>query len=180
MELYFVSSNEGKIIEAQHILGFPLKIAKLSLHEIQSLDVEEIVRIKAEDAYRQIQQPLLVDDAGMYIEAWNGFPGPFIKFVSDAGGPDLLLQMMRSETNRKAYFQASIGYHDGKDIHIFSGKVFGHVTDEKRGENGWGFDPVFQPDGHTLTLSEMTLEDKNKISHRKFALEQLRSFLQSH
>lgn len=179
-DIYFVSSNKGKIKEAQEILAFPIKIKKLNLTEIQSLDVEEIVRHKTESAFAILQKPLIVDDVGIYVEAWNGFPGPFVKYIDVAGGCELLLKMMKGEKNRNAFTRVAIGYHDGKEVHVFIGEVLLTVSTEIRGTNGWGYDPIMIPRNDTRTFAEMTSEEKNAISHRRNALEKLKEYLSKH
>jgi XTP/dITP diphosphohydrolase len=177
MHLHFVTSNKGKATEAQMILGVPVQITELELPEIQSLDLEAIVREKVTYAFRKMHQPVFVDDVGLFISAWNGFPGPFIKFLLRAGGNELLLQMMTQEKNRVIVARAAIGFHDGEQIHTFVGEVSGSLTDTPRGTGGWGWDPVFIPEHSEKTFGEMTAEEKNAISHRRNALEKFREFL---
>ena len=150
--LYFVTGNKGKVAEAQTILGFPIRIANINLDEIQELDLKKIVTHKVKQAYEIIKHPVFVDDVGVYIEAWNGFPGPFIKFIREAGGNKLLIRMLESETNRNVVVKAAIGFHDGKKVHIFLGEVLGVIGKEIKGKNGFGWDPVFIPDGKTQTF----------------------------
>jgi|SRR3989344_1674171 len=177
--LYFVTGNKGKVAEAQTILGFPIRIANINLDEIQELDLKKIVTHKVKQAYEIIKHPVFVDDVGVYIEAWNGFPGPFIKFIREAGGNKLLIRMLESETNRNVVVKAAIGFHDGKKVHTFIGDVSGEFISEERGSGGWGFDPMFKPSHSTQTWGEMTDHDKNIISHRRSALEKFKKFLQS-
>lgn len=179
-KLIFVTGNKGKMHDAQAILQIPLEIADIEIDEIQDLEIEKIVIKKAQAAFEIIKKPLIVDDAGLYVAAWNGFPGPFVKYIHVAGNKtnDLLLQMLRNESNRKAFFRVCIGYHDGKTIHTFSDNLHGTIPTEIRGNKGWGFDSVFIPDGQPLTLGEMEPDQKNAISNRKMALEKFRSFLQ--
>ena len=176
-KLYFVTSNKNKVKEVQEILKVPVEVASLEIDEIQSLDVEEVIRKKAEAAFAILKKPLFVDDVSFEIEAWGGFPGPFIKFIYLAGGYDLLTKMLSSEKNKKAKVIASIGYHDGKRVHIFKGYFFGTLV-EKRGDRGWGFDPYMIPDGHKKTFGEMENDLKNKISHRARVLEKFKQFLE--
>ncbi|HZE87456.1 MAG TPA: non-canonical purine NTP pyrophosphatase [Methylomirabilota bacterium] len=177
-KLFFVSSNEAKIQEAQLILGVSIEIVSLDLVEIQDFDIENIVRQKAQTAYEQIKQPLIVDDVGFYVKAWNDFPGPFIKYIIQRGGPELLLDMLKNTTNKKAYCISAIGYHDGQKVHTFLGKVTGKITDTPMGSShAKGFNAIFIPDGSDKTYSEMTLEEKSKLSHRKKSLELLKKFL---
>jgi XTP/dITP diphosphohydrolase len=177
MKLYFVSGNEGKIKEAEAILEMPIEIAKIDLDEIQEMDIEKIVQKKAAAAFEIVKKPLIVDDAGLYIDTWKGFPGPFVKFINQTGGNELLLQMMQAETNRKAYFKTAIGFHDGNFIHTFTGEVQGEIAMEKRGNEGWGYDPIFIVEDKNKTFAEMTAGEKNAVSHRKRALEKLKEFL---
>lgn len=177
MKLYFVTGNDNKIKEAQAILNIPISIIKLDLPEIQSLDPEEIINHKAKAAYEKIKKPLLVEDVSFSVEAWNGFPGPFIKFLEKAGGNELFLRMMGNEKNRKASAIATIGLHTGTDIILFSGQVDGQIAQSIRGVNGWGFDFIFQPDGEQRTFAQMSDEEKNKLSHRYRALAKLKAFL---
>ncbi len=178
MELCFVTGNENKIKEARAILEVPIEIVKLDLPEIQSLDPKKVVGYKAAAAYEKLKKPLIVEDVSFSVEAWNGFPGPFIKFVEKAGGNELLLKMMSGENNRKARAIATIGLHTGKEIVFFSGEVKGQITEGIREGNGWGFDFIFQPKGEKRTFSEMEDGEKNKKSHRYLALSKLKKYLQ--
>lgn len=176
MALIFVTSNQGKADEARQILNTPVDIQPLDIDEIQSLDNEKIIRKKAEEAFRLIKKPFLVDDVSMDIEAWNGFPGPFTKYIDQAGGPELLVKMLVAEKNRTAIARATIAYHDGNAIHLFIGEVKGAIATEIRGTNGWGWDPVFIPEGYSQTFAEMTETEKNNCSHRRKALEKFKKY----
>lgn len=178
MKLHFVTSNENKIKEAKKILGIPIHVARLDLTEIQSLDPEEVVRFKVEAAYQQLKKPLIVEDVSFLVDAWSGFPGPFIKYLEKAGGNELFLRMMNGEKNREASAIATIGLHTGDRILIFSGRVNGKIVESIRGVNGWGFDFIFQPEGEQRTFAEMTDGEKNKLSHRYLALMKLKEYLQ--
>lgn len=176
--LYFVTSNAGKIKEAEMILGIPIHPIKAYVEEIQSLDLEEIVREKAKRAFELIHTPLFVDDVGLYIKAWNGFPGPFIKYLLEAVGNAGLLRIMKDETNREMIAKAAIGFHNGKEVLCFTGEVKGILAKEPRGEGGWGWDPVFIPAFTSKTYAELTEVEKNAISHRRAALENFKKYLQ--
>ncbi len=179
MKLHFITSNEGKMKEAQAILGFPISISKLDLDEIQELDLEKIVVHKVKQAFEAVKEPVFVDDVGLFVSAWNGFPGPFIKYLREAGGNELLLRMMTHEDDRSVVAKAAIGYHDGREIHTFIGEVNGEIVRKPRGTNSWGWDPIFQPKGHDQTFSEMTEEMKNNTSHRRAALEKFKQHLRN-
>lgn len=167
----FVTSRSNKLNEARAILPFSISNQELELDEIQSLDLEEIIRHKLQQAYRHVGGPVLVDDVSAELESLNGLPGPFIKFFEQRLGEDALYKLSKSK-NDKAQIICCMGYFDGQNEHIVKGVLRGQVV-APRGKNGWGFDKVTVPDGQTGTMAEMTDQEKNKISHRYLALIQL-------
>lgn len=177
--LYFATSNKGKAKEAEQILQFPIEIKELELDEIQELDLGKIVDHKVRQAYDIVKEPVFVDDVALYVDVWKSFPGPFVKHLREVGGNDLLLYMMRNETNRKVTAIATIGFHDGEYVRIFSGSVVGEITKEPMGNNSWGWDPIFKPVDSDMTFAEMSEEMKNKMSHRFKALEKFKEYLRS-
>lgn len=176
-KICFVTGNKGKLAEVELILGIKLENISLNLDEIQDVDIENIVRKKAQDAYLQIKKPLIVDDGGVYFEAWNGFPGPLVKFIDKAGGIDLILKMLKNEKNRNILLKAAIGYHDGNEIHVFTGEIKAKIAQEPYGLNGWSWDTIFIPKPYNKTMAELTDKEKNDISHRRKALEKLKKYL---
>lgn len=177
-KLYFATGNKGKVEEAHHILEREIEILDIDLDEIQSLDLEKIVAHKVLQAYEKVKSPVFVDDVSLEFDVWRKFPGPFIKYLQTLGN-DLILYMMKNEENRKIKVTSTIGYHDGKKIHYFTGTVEGIMAKEERGHNGWGFDPLFIPLGESQTLGEMSKEKKNSVSHRRRSFEKLKEFLDS-
>ena len=175
--LYFVTRNEGKVKEVEEILGILVHPFRADLEEIQSLDLEEIVRAKVQRAFELVGKPLFVDDVALHFEAWNGFPGPFIKYLCEAVGNEGLLKMMKDELNRHVTAKAAIGFHNGKEVITFVGEVKGTMAKEPRGESGWGWDPIFVPVHTEKTYAELTPEEKNAVSHRRVALERFRECL---
>lgn len=178
-EILFATGNPGKIDEAKAMLGAPIEIATIEVDEVQSMDLEYVARKKAQAAYDVLQKPVITDDVGLFIDAWKGFPGPFAKYVLETVGVDGLLKLLKDETNRKVVVKSAVSYHDGKDIHVFIGEVEGTLATEQRGDEGFGFDPVIIPNGETQTYAEMGIEGKNRISHRRRALDKLREYLDS-
>ncbi len=176
--LVFVTGNKNKAQEAQSILEIPIEIANLEIDEIQELDVEKVVHKKAESAYEKIRKPLIVDDAGLYVEAWNGFPGALVKHLHTSNGLDTINKWLSLENNRNVRVVAAVGYHDGKNILTFKGEIVGSFVDP-RGENGWGFDSYILPKGHDKTWGEMESVQKNIMSHRYKALKQLKEYLRN-
>ena len=178
--LCFVTSNKDKVNEAQKILGVPIEIVNFDIDEIQSLDLKKIVEYKVEQAYKKVKKPVFVDDVSFEVKAWNGFPGPFIKFLRQAGGNsfDLMIRMLSSEKDRTVKVTAGIGYHDGRKTHYIEGSFIGEIV-PKRGSKGWGFDPYVIPHGFRKTLGEMGESFKNKVSHRARALRNFKRLLDS-
>src|SRR3989344_5245592 len=118
--IVFVTGNKAKVLETGEILKTKLQIADIELDEIQELDEEKIAYHKLEQAYYKIKKPVIIDDVSLHIDAWDGFPGPFIKWILKAGnGPSLLLKMLEHESNRKATAKLIVGYFDGKKKHLF-------------------------------------------------------------
>lgn len=175
--LTVVTGNASKAAEIGAITGWPVEAVKLDILEIQSLDLEQVAREKALAAYRAVGKPVVVDDTGMTISALNGLPGPFVAWFLDQLKPQGILDMVQGKADRRAEVATCIGYADEHGAHTFLGTVAGTITTELRGEGGFGYDPIFIPDGQTKTYAEMTIEEKNAISMRSIALGKLRDFL---
>ncbi|AFH43319.1 RdgB/HAM1 family non-canonical purine NTP pyrophosphatase [Fervidicoccus fontis] len=156
----------SKILKAYGIHVEHLEREKV---EIQAESVEEIALFAGENLFLKEKKPILVDDTGLYIEALNGFPGPYAEYFLKTVGLDGLLELLKNSENRKACFKTAICfcYYDIKKI--FVGELCGEIGMEKKGYFGFGYDPVFVPNGYSKTLAEMSIEEKNKISHRGIA-----------
>lgn len=174
--LIFVTGNNNKFQEAESILGLQLEHTEVELDEVQDMDVEVVVAKKAQTAYEKIRKPLFVDDAGIYVTSWKGFPGALVKFIDKSCGLDTMLKWLKLEKDNSATVVASIGYHDGKEVHTFRGEIHG-IFDDRKGEYGWGFDPYFTPQGYKKSWGEMGPDEKNKTSHRRKALEEFKAYL---
>ncbi len=180
--LTLVSGNKNKAREVERILDIPIKTVDLDLDEIQELDLEKVALHKLNQAYEIVKGPVIVDDVSFEIEAWNGFPGPLIKWLLKSSGEDdasVMLKMLSGVSDRRAKAKLAVGFHDGKEARVFIGESAGTVSTEIRGENGFGWDPVFIPQGFELTFAQMPPEEKDKISHRGRALAKLHDFLKA-
>lgn len=175
--LYFVTSRKRKFTEAQKILNLPLKQVDLDLPEIQALEVEEVVKAKARAAYQEIKKPCLVEDSGLYLEALKGFPGALGKWIEKTIGWDGFLKLLHNVKNRRAYGKCMICFYDGKKYHLFSGRVNGRIARKLAGDAGFGWDTIFIPKGYRRAFAEMSMEEKNRISHRGKAFRKLRASL---
>ena len=173
--LKFVTSNADKLREATDILGFSLdQVSSLKIDEIQSDDINKIVIHKAKKSYDIIKLPVLVEDSGLFFTAWIGLPGPFIKWFETSVGCHGLLKMMEGFENRKALAVCFVAIFDGKELIIGKGEVHGEIASSIRGENGFGWDVIFIPERHEKTYAEMVSSEKNLISHRRLAFEDLK------
>ena len=179
-KLVLVSGNSAKVAEVERILRIPIERVDKDINEIQSMDPEIITLHKLNEAFKIVSKPVIVDDVSFEVEVWNGFPGPLIKWLLEAkNDPSLMLRMMKGETNRNAIARLFVGFHDGTKSHIFKGEVRGVISQEIRGDNGFGWDKVFIPDGYEQTFAEMPAEIKDSISHRGRALDKLKRYLDS-
>lgn len=174
----FVSSNAGKAREVAAILGHPLERLEADVPEIQALDVSEVVREKATAAYALAGRPVLVEDTGLYIAALNGLPGALVKWFLATVGPAGICAMLPPGAPRTAIARTAVALHDWREITVLTGEVPGQITASPRGSNGFGWDPIFHPDGAPGTFAELSQADKNRFSMRRAALEQVRGMLE--
>lgn len=175
-KILVITGNQGKVNEISAITGLTVEAKKLELPEIQSLSVEEVAKEKAMAAYEIVRQPVLVDDTGMNIEALNGLPGALVVWFLDLLGPQGVLNLIANKKNRKASVSTCIAYADANGVQTFIGTVNGTIPAELRGDEGFGYDPIFIPEGWNKTYAEMTTDEKNKISMRKIALMKFKDY----
>lgn len=176
-KILVITGNQNKAEEIASITGLEVETKKLELPEIQSLSVEEVAKKKAMDAYKIVRQPVIVDDTGMSIEALNSLPGALVFFFLASLGTQGILDIMRNKKNRKASVSTCIAYADNEGVKTFVGTVFGVISKEIKGESGFGYDPIFIPEGYDKTYAEMSADEKNKISMRKIALMKFREYI---
>ena len=178
--LYFITSNKGKVAEVQAKLRpLSLKISQKNLGypELQVDTLEEVVRYGLEYLNTKVLHPLIIEDAGLFIHALNGFPGVYSKHVYYTIGCQGVLKLLRNVEERSALFRSVYGYIDEESTpRIFVGKCTGSIALEEKGEHGFGYDPIFIPKEDSRTFAEMTIDEKNMFSHRGKAVEQLIGF----
>ncbi|MCW3977206.1 MAG: XTP/dITP diphosphatase [Candidatus Bathyarchaeota archaeon] len=173
---FFVTTNFHKFNEARQLLvkaGVAVALLKLEAIEIQDDNLEKIAAASVRDAVKKSRLPVLVEDSGLFIEAVKGFPGPYSSQAYRTLGTKGILKLMRGITERNAYFYSVVAFHSPERASpkCFHGKVEGRITLKERGDQGFGFDPIFAPKGGSdKTLAKMTTTEKNKISHRGQAL----------
>ena len=170
-ELVFVSSNTHKFDEAKRILStmkIDLTLFKTELEEIQSDSLVEIAKHKAIDAYTKVQKPIIIEDDGLFIDSLGGFPGPYSSYVYDTIGNKGIVKLLENDKVRDAKFMAIIVYCNGiDDVQLFESSIPGKISNIIE-EGGWGYDPIFIPDGESKTYANVS--DKDKFSHRAVSL----------
>ena len=173
METLFVTGNPNKAREASAILGVDLANVALDLPELQSLSVAEVAANKAATAREALDfpdSPILVEDSGLVFGAWNGLPGALTKWFLAAVGNEGLLRMLLAEGDRSARAVCAVAVADPRgSVEVFLGEVEGEIADAPRGAGGFGWDPIFVPEGRVKTYAELG-EEKNEDSHRARAL----------
>ena len=170
-ELFFVSSNENKFQETERILsnfGMQINFFKTTLEEIQSNDLNDIAEQKAINAYGIVKKPIIIEDDGLFIDSLNGFPGPYSSYVYDTIGNKGIMNLLENCETRDAKFVSLIAYCDNDDVvKLFESSIPGKISSAIE-KGGWGYDPIFIPDGESKTYANVS--DKDKFSHRSAAL----------
>lgn len=177
-QILFITGNNKKVEEVKAITGLDVVAKKMEIDEVQSLNVEEVAKAKALSAFQATKSPAMVDDTGMNIDALNGLPGALVTWFLETLEPAGILKLISGETNRNASVSTSIGYADESGVYAFTGTIHGKLPETPKGENGFGYDPIFIPDGYSKTYAEMTSEEKNNISMRKIALLKFKEFIE--
>jgi non-canonical purine NTP pyrophosphatase (RdgB/HAM1 family) len=171
-----VTGNPSKLAEARRL--FPtLDAEELDLPEIQSLDLHEVLLAKGREAHRRLGHPVIVEETGLDLPALRGFPGPLVKWMLEAIGADGIARLASHEGDTRATARCAMLYTDGDRELIVEGSTSGHLVLPPRGGQGFGWDPVFQPDESEHTYGEMTPEEKDAISHRGRAWRALSTLL---
>ncbi|WP_316813677.1 RdgB/HAM1 family non-canonical purine NTP pyrophosphatase [Pedobacter heparinus] len=186
-ELVFATNNQHKTQEVRELLSAQYKV--LNLRDIGcTVDIPETGSTFAENAALKSQYVVdhyqldcFADDSGLEIEALNQEPGIFSARYSglkdDQENLKLVLQKMEGQENRKARFRTVISLVRGKEHFLFEGLVYGTIREIPAGSQGFGYDPIFEPSGYTQTFAEMSMAQKNEISHRALAMGKLITFL---
>jgi inosine triphosphate pyrophosphatase len=177
--LVLVTGNPGKLAEAQRLSTIELEAIGVELPEIQSLDIREVLRAKARAAYQRIGRPVIVDETALELAAFNGFPGVLVKWMLQAIGAEGIGQTAESLGDSRATARcALLLYTPSAEIYA-EGTTCGRLVVPPRGDEGFGWDPVFQPEGLQRTFAELSGPEKDRISHRGRAWRLLESRLRS-
>ena len=168
----FVTGRAEKAREAER-LGFRFERIPIDLDEIQALDPEQIVESKARDAYARIGRPVLVEDSGLAIHAWGGFPGALVKWIEKSAGLEKIARMLDAFPDRSATATCAVAWYDGSKLERGLGRCPGSIAESPRGDRGFGWDSLFVPEGEARTFAEMEPAEKDRVSHRRRAWEDL-------
>lgn len=174
--VYFATHNKGKFAEAVRVtarFGIRLKHLHFEKKEIQSNDLTKIASFAAKQASNAMQRCVVTEDAGFFVKALNGFPGPYSAYVLGTLGVRGVLTLLGERHDRSACFKAAVAYCEPRSKAVcFTGVVTGAVSRKPKGMHGFGFDPIFIPSkGYGQTFAEMSTDDKNTFSHRALAFQ---------
>ena len=188
INLIFATSNQNKVLEIQKIL--PKKFNIKSLKDLNYFEdvpenettIEGNAIFKAKYIYEKFNINVFADDTGLEVEALNGEPGVHsARYAGTTRNSEKnikkLLKNLKNIKNRNARFKTVIALIIDNKLHIFSGIVEGYILDSPKGNNGFGYDPIFCPNGFDKSFAELTLKGKNLISHRSFAMKKLIDFI---
>jgi XTP/dITP diphosphohydrolase len=172
--IFFATNNVNKYNEARKVLAehkIAVGMIRVKTLEIQSEGLEEIAKSSVIEAFKNCNLPVIVEDAGLFVDGLNGFPGPYSAYVYKTIGNEGLLRLMENVEDRKAKFYSVVAYYsaDLKSPVLFEGEAVGEIAKEERKENnksGFGFDPIFKPATTDKTFAEMSVNEKNRYSHR--------------
>ncbi|MFH1393479.1 MAG: XTP/dITP diphosphatase [Candidatus Micrarchaeota archaeon] len=179
MEIHFATSNVHKFKEAQEMLKdarVELKRFGFEYREIRSESLEEIARDAAAAAFGRLKKPVFVEDSGLFIDSLNGFPGTYSGWTFGKIGSGGMLRLLAGAKERSAHFGSCVAFADGKGVKTFSGTCRGTISPEARGTGGFGYDPIFVPEGHNETFAQSIIL-KNKLSHRYNSLLKFSNYL---
>ena len=174
--IYFVTSNKGKYAEARAIFR-DLVQKDIGYAEIQADTLEEVAAYGMKEVAARLPGPVMLEDAGLFVGALQGFPGVYSAYVQKTVGNAGILKLMQGVEDRRAYFKSVVAYAEpGMQPVMFSAEVHGQIGFEARGSRGFGYDPIFYVGD--VSLAEMDLEQKNRISHRAGSMHALKNWLE--
>lgn len=176
-DVVFVTGSAKKAEYLAKYLGHPVEHIKLDLDELQSLDLKEVVAHKVRQAYEKIKRPVLVEDASLEFTALGRLPGPLIKwFIEELSFEDIC--RLIDGKDRGATARCVFGYYDGSEERYFEGGLPGSVPEHPAGIGGFGFDPIFIPDGYSVTRAELSEEDNRKTYVQMKPFAKVKEFLE--
>jgi len=176
--IYFITTNKGKWKEIQEEMNeYEIERISMAYPEIQADSLKEVASYALEYLSKKVDGIFMIEDSGLFIKVLKGFPGVYSSYVFKTIGNEGILKIMQGVKERKASFRSLIAFYDGK-MHFFEGICKGKIADKQRGKGGFGYDPIFIPNGCERTFAEMETMEKNKYSHRGKAIRKLKEHLE--
>ncbi len=154
-------------------MGFDVAQRAIDLPEPQAVDPGEVVEAKARAAFERLGTPVLVEDSGLAVAAWGGFPGALVKWMEKTAGLEGMARMLDPFPDRRATAICVVACFDGQDLVIGRGEAAGTIARAPAGAGGFGWDSIFVPESETRTFAQMTAAEKDRVSHRRRAWEAL-------
>ncbi len=184
-EIYFITGNKGKVLEAKKKfseIGINIVQKNLGYPEIQAEKLGDVASYGVQHVLKNFDKPFILEDAGLFIDTLNGFPGVYSAYVFHTIGCRGILNLMKKTSSKKrsAVFRSVYAYaKPDKKPNFFIGNSLGKISFEEKGSNGFGYDPIFIPKNKEKTFAEMSVEEKNIFSHRGKALDKLLDFFKN-
>ena len=184
-KLFFVTSNKGKLSEAKQKfseINIDIVQKDIGYPEVQADSLEKVSIFGVEHVKERLKSPFILEDAGLFIEALKGFPGVYSSYVYHTIGLDGILRLMSSSKikDRRAVFRSVFALcYNNEEPRLFIGECLGSISKMKKGSKGFGYDPIFIPEGREVTFAEMDIFDKNSLSHRGKSLNKLMDFVKN-
>ncbi|UCF12760.1 MAG: XTP/dITP diphosphatase [Thermoplasmatales archaeon] len=179
--IYFITGNKGKFFEVKEKLkNLDITVVQKNLGypEVQGVSLKEVAGYGVDHIKKRFPHPFIIEDAGLFVDALEGFPGVYSKYVFFTIGCKGILKLLEDKKRRTAIFKSVYAYSESnKKPLFFIGECIGTIANKERGEGGFGYDPIFIPNVVTKTFAEMSTEEKNTFSHRGKALEEFIKFL---
>ena len=179
MDVVFITGNQNKADYLAKLIGMPVDHQKVDLDEIQSLDIRAITEHKVRQAYELVKKPVLVEDVGLTIKSLGRLPGPFVKWFIEDIGLAGICRLADLSPDRSALANCCYAFYDGTDLKIIYSELEGTISNEPRGDEGFGWNPIFIPEGQTLTMGEMSEEQFSEAYLRVKPIRQIGEYLKS-
>lgn len=181
-KIYFITGNKGKVLEARNkfsTVDIEVVQKNLGYPEIQADKLEDVAGFGVKHIQERFNEPFILEDAGLFIDVLNGFPGVYSSYVFHTVGCDGVLKLLKgfNDDKRRACFRSVFAYMEprGKPL-FFTGECYGKISTKMLGDHGFGYDPIFIPDSSSKTFAQMETEEKNCFSHRGRSLNKLIEF----
>ncbi len=176
-DVVFITGNQNKADYFSQLIGHPIDHVKVELDEIQSLDLKEIVKHKLHQAYKQVRRPVLVEDVSLEFSALGRLPGTFIKWFLQDMSYESICKLLEGK-DRGAKAKCVFGYFDGTEEIYFEGELAGTIPGSPAGTGGYGWDPIFIPEGFQITRAQLKPEDDLKTYLIIKPIDKVREFLE--